>query len=89
MAHGCLVVDGTWIAGYTVVAMKRELLNSDWLIRLQDQNYGGQYVALWRGKVLAAAKTYTAFERKLSRLKLGRREVFIIQVPRPDVICVY
>jgi len=69
--------------------MKYDFLKTDWLIRLQDQHYGGQYVALWRGKVLAAAKTYTAFERKLSRLHLGRKEVFIVQVPRPDVICVY
>ncbi len=85
--HGC-VVDVTRRIRYTVTAMN-DFLKSDTLIRLQDRNYGGQYVALWRGKVLAAAKTYSALERKLSGLRLGRKIIGIVQVPRPDVICVY
>ena len=53
--------------GYTPVEMK-----NDWLIRLQDKKYGGQYVASWRDKAIASARTYGALERKLDRLKLGK-----------------
>lgn len=64
-------------------------MKNDILIQLQDKNYGGQYVALWRDKVIASAQTSLALQRKLDRMKLGRKVIDFMQVPSPDIVCVY
>ena len=69
--------------GYDLVAMKT---NS--VMRLQHK-YGGKYVALKDGKVLAAARGLDLVMKKLSGLKVKLSQVEVVQVPPKDLVCVY
>lgn len=63
-------------------------MKNDFSLEFQEK-YGGRFVALRGNKVIAAARTYGALERKLSRLRLGKKVIDIMRVPRPDGICAY
>jgi len=57
-------------------------------MRLQHK-YGGKYVALKDGKVLAAARGLDKVFKKLSALKVKVSQVEVLQVPPKDLACVY
>lgn len=70
-------------SGYHLVAMK-----TDSVMRLQHK-YGGKYVALKDGKVLAAARGLDRVMKKVASLKVQLGQIELVQVPPKDLVCVY
>lgn len=54
-----------------------------------QERYGGQFVALHRGQVLASAPTYEALHGRLEALEEQVGEIVVEYVERPDCAYVY
>jgi hypothetical protein len=57
------------------------------LTRLRQQ-YGGKYVALWKGRVVVSARTHTSFMKKILPI-IRTRPVELMFVPPKGMFCVY
>ncbi len=53
-----------------------------------QQRYGGHFIALWKGKVIASALTNAALMKKVLPLLHQRRLEFLF-VPPKGMMCVY
>ena len=56
-------------------------------IKLQEK-YGGQFVALYKGKVIAKSKTSKGLFAKIVP-RLGDPHLVIQRIERKDAVCVY
>ena len=56
-------------------------------VKLQEK-YGGQFVALYKGKVIAKSKTLKGLVTKITP-KLGDPHLVIQRIERKDAVCVY